>query len=49
MGEKTRADIYNKYEVLGDIYFKLGYARGGCRYNDFETDMIKDFIYNRVK
>lgn len=44
MGEKTRADIYNKYEVMGDIYWKLK-----DKMNDYETDKIKDFIYNRVK
>jgi hypothetical protein len=44
MGEKTRKDIFNKYEVMGDIYWKLKDKR-----NDYETDKIKDFIYNRVK
>lgn len=44
MRDKTRGDIFNRYETMGDIYWKLTDDK-----NDYETDKVKDFIYNRVK
>jgi hypothetical protein len=43
MKENNRDDIMNKYETLGDIYYSIKKAGS----DDFETDMIKNYIFER--